>query len=282
MVLFHCVSPTYLKTMGIPVIEGRDFSLRDTRTSPKVAIVNRTFARMWAGDRNPIGQTFRTRPEPGYPSTSYEIVGIIPDTRYNSLRESTPPMAFAPDSQYPPAGPFATMMIHSTDDTAAAMSRIRKRIAGKYPDVVMEFEDFQTRIRDGLVRERLMAVLAGFFGAVAAALSMVGLYGMISFSVERRQREIGIRTALGAKQGQVIAMVMREGFVLVAAGLTIGVGASLLAAQSAASLLFGLTPRDPLTLIGACLLLVIVTALASFIPARRASRFDPLVALRRD
>jgi predicted lysophospholipase L1 biosynthesis ABC-type transport system permease subunit len=237
---------------------------------------------MWFGDRNPIGQTFRTRPEPGYPATSYEIVGVIPDTRYNSLRNDTPPMAYAPDSQYAPGGPWATMMIHSSDDTAVAMSRVRNRIAARRPEVVMEFEDFQTRIRDGFVRERLMAMLAGFFGVVAAVLSMVGLYSMISFSVVRRQREIGIRAALGAQQRQVVGLVMREAVVLMTAGLVIGVGASLLAVRSAASLLFGLTPHDPMTLAGACVLLVTVTAFASFIPARRASRFDPLSALRQE
>jgi predicted permease len=279
---FTAVSPSYLATMRVPVSEGRDFSIRDTAISPKVAIVNKTFVRMWFGDRNPIGQTFRTRPEPGYPATSYEIVGVIPDTRYNSLRNDTPPMAYAPDSQYAPGGPWATMMIHSSDDTAVAMSRVRNRIAARRPEVVMEFEDFQTRIRDGFVRERLMAMLAGFFGVVAAVLSMVGLYSMISFSVVRRQREIGIRAALGAQQRQVVGLVMREAVVLMTAGLVIGVGASLLAVRSAASLLFGLTPHDPMTLAGACVLLVTVTAFASFIPARRASRFDPLSALRQE
>ena len=279
---FTAVSPAYLATMGIPIIEGRDLSLRDTATSPKVAIVNQTFVRLWAGNRNPIGQTFRTRPEPGYPSTVYEIVGVVPDAKYNSLRGDTPPLAFAPDSQYPPGGPWAAVMIHSSGDTAAAMARIRNRIKQWHPEVVMEFEDFQTRIRDGLVRERLLAMLAGFFGVVAAVLAMVGLYGMISFSVARRQREIGIRAALGAQRPQVVGMVMREAVALMSVGLVIGAAASLLAGQSAATLLFGLTPRDPRTLLGACLLLATITAIASFIPARRASRFDPLTALRQE
>jgi predicted permease len=279
---FTAVSPEYLATMDIRVIQGRDFSIRDTSTSPKVAIVNQTFVRMWAATGSPIGQTFRTRPEPGYPATVYEIVGVIPDTKYNSLRDETPPMAFAPDAQYPAGGPWAAVMIHADGDTAIAMTGIRNRIRQWHPEIAMEFEDFQTRIRDGLVRERLLAVLAGFFGVVAAVLAVVGLYGMISYSVARRQREIGIRAALGARRLQVIRMVMREAVALMSAGLAIGTVASLLAGESAATLLFGLTPREPRVVLGACLLLTMVTVIASFIPARRASRVDPLTALREE
>ena len=279
---FTAVSPEYLATMDTPIIEGRDLSLRDTATSPKVAIVNQTFVRLWTGNRNPIGQTFRTRPEPGYPATVYEIVGVIADTKYNSLRGDTPPLAFAPDSQYPPGGPWAAVMIHSTGDTDATMARIRNRIRQWHPEVVMELDDFQTRIRDGLVRERLLAMLAGFFGVVAAVLAMVGLYGMMSFSVARRQREIGVRAALGARRAQVVGMVMREAVTLMSVGLVIGAAATLLAGRSAATLLFGLAPHDPRTLLGACLLLTTIAAIASFIPAKRASDVDPLTALRQE
>jgi ABC-type antimicrobial peptide transport system permease subunit len=125
-------------------------------------------------------------------------------------------------------------------------------------------------------------MLAGFFGIVAAVLAMVGLYGMISFSVARRQREIGIRAALGARRPQVVGMVMREAVALMIVGLVLGASASLLAGRSAGALLFGLTPDAPRTLLGACLLLATITAIASFIPARRASRFDPITALRQE
>jgi len=144
----------------------------------------------------------------------------------------------------------------------------------------MEFSDFQTRIRDGLVRERLMAMLSGFFGLLAALLTMVGLYGVISYIVARRRNEIGIRMALGAQRGQVIGMVMREAGRMLVIGILAGAVLSLVAGRAASSLLFGLKPYDPLTLTAAVALLAVIAALASFLPARRASRLDPMVALR--
>ena len=144
----------------------------------------------------------------------------------------------------------------------------------------MEFSDFQARIRDGLVRERLMAMLSGFFGLLAALLTMVGLYGVISYIVARRRNEIGIRMALGAQRAQVVSMVMREAGRMLMIGILAGTVLSLVAGRAASSLLFGLKPYDPLTLVAAGLLLAVIAALASFVPARRASRLDPLVALR--
>ena len=184
-------------------------------------------------------------------------------------------------------GPWAAVIIHSTGDTAAAMARcFRNRIRQWHPEVMMEFEDFQTRIRDGLVRERLLAMLAGFFGVVAAVLAMVGLYGMISFSVARRQREIGIRAALGARRPQVVGMVMREAGALTSVGLLIGLvsgaAASWLAGQNAATLLFGI--RTTRSRYGAWRLPAADDdhGDCQLHPARRASRFDPQTALRRE
>jgi ABC-type antimicrobial peptide transport system permease subunit len=144
----------------------------------------------------------------------------------------------------------------------------------------MEFSDFQKDIRDQLTPERLMAMLSGFFGLLAALLAMAGIYGVISFLVARRRNEIGIRLALGAEHGQIIAMVMREAGRLLLIGLLAGAAISLLAGRSARALLFGLTPYDPPTLVAAALLLALIAAAASFLPARRASKLDPMVALR--
>ena len=165
---FTWVGPGYFATMGIPITAGRDFTLRDTRTSPRVAVVNEAFVRTFGIGHHPIGQTLRTDPEPQYPSTIYEIVGVIPDTKYNSLRGETTPMAFAPDSQLPALRPSATVMIYANVDPQATIAAVRNRLRRSHPEIVMEFFDFQTRIRDGLIRERLLATLAGIFGAVAA------------------------------------------------------------------------------------------------------------------
>src|SRR6266581_427462 len=277
---FTAVSPGYFQTMGIPLLRGRDFNQNDTATSRRVAVVNRTFVRQCLGGADPIGKTLRTNPEPNYPSTVYEIVGVIPDTQYNDLRSETPPMTFVPASQYPAPGPWCAIMIHSSLAPAMAIAGVRHRIAEKHPEIVMEFSDFQARIRDGLVRERLMAMLSGFFGLLAALLTMVGLYGVISYIVARRRNEIGIRMALGAQPGQVVSMVMREAGRMLVIGILAGTALSLVAGRAASSMLFGLKPYDPLTLVAAGVLLAVIAALASFVPARRASRLDPLVALR--
>lgn len=231
---------------------------------------------------SPIGLTLRTSPEPRYPSTVYEIVGVIPDTQYNSLRGGAQPMVFAPDSQHPAKGPGVAIMVYSSLDSAAVAASIRRTIAATHPEVIMDFMDFQARIRSGLVRERLLAMLAGFFGALAAVLAAVGLYGMISLIVARRQLEIGVRLALGARRQQVVAMVMRQASLMVVVGVAVGTGLALLAGQSVGALLFGLQPHDPPTLMAAGLLLVVIAMVATFIPARRASKLDPLLSLRSD
>ena len=277
---FTAVSPGFFQTMGIPLLKGRDFNQNDSATSPGVAVVNRTFIRQCMGEADPIGKTLLTKPEPGYPSTAYEIVGVIPDTQYNDLRGETPPMTFVPASQYPVPGAWCAMMIHSSLPSATAIAEVKQALDQKHPEIVMEFSDLQARIRDGLVRERLLAVLSGFFGFLASLVTTVGLYGVISYIVARRRNEIGIRMALGAQRGQVVGMVMRETGRMLSIGIAPGTMLSLIAGRTAGSLLFGLKPCDPLTLAAASALLGAIAALASFVPARRATKVDPMVALR--
>jgi predicted permease len=277
---FAWVSPGYFETMGIPIIRGRNFTPQDTATSQRVALVNETFVRRYLTGANPIGQSLRTSPEPDYPSTIYEIVGVIPDTRYNDLRGQTPPMTFAPASQWPNQGPWTAIMIHSNLNSAAVAAAAKRVIAEKHPDVITEFSDFQKDIRDGLAEERLMATLSGFFGLLAVLLAVVGLYGVISYIVAMRRNEIGIRMALGATRGNVVAIIVRQTLVLLALGVAVGVVLALAAVRTASSLLFGLQPSDPLTFAAAAALLATIALVASFLPARRASRVDPMVALR--
>ncbi len=279
---FTWVSPEYFGTMNIPVITGRGLTDADTAAAPRVALVNQTFVRTFIGNRNPIGTTMRTGAEPGYPSTVYEIVGVIPDTRYGDLRDGIPPMTYAPASQYPSPGPWAAIMIYSSIAPAALIHSVKSRITAAHPEVEMEGEVLEDMIRAGMRRERIMAMLSGFFGAVAALLATIGLYGVISYIVNRRRNEMGLRIALGATGPRVISMMMSEAMKMVAAGLAVGIVLTLVAVRAARSLLFGLTPYDPLTLGATLLLLVLIGGLASYIPARRASRLDPMTALRCD
>jgi len=277
---FTWVSPDFFTTMAIPVIRGRGFRDTDTADSQRVAVVNEMFMRQLTGGADPIGQTLRTIQEPGYPSTVYQIVGVIPDTQYNGLRGETPPMAFAPFAQFPAQGPWVDVMIHSNLPPETLIATLKRKLARDHPDVIADMSDFQKSLRDGMLAERMMATLAAFFGVLAALLAMVGLYGVISYMVERRRNEIGIRLALGAERGQVVAMVMREAVKLLLIGLPVGTALALLAGRSAGSLLFGLKPYDPVTLAGAALLLSLIACAASLLPARRASQLDPMAALR--
>ena len=277
---FTWVSPSYFETMGIPLLAGRVFDAKDTAASPRVAVVNETFVHRFLNGIAPIGRTVRTHAEPNYPATLYEIVGVIPDTKYSCLRCGTPPMTFAPASQFPAPAPWTAIMIRSNEPTSTVESAVKHRIAEKHPAVVAQYINYETQIHDGLIRERLMAMLSGFFGLLAALLGMVGLYGVISYVVTRRRNEIGIRIALGANRSQIIGMVMREAVLLLAIGVAAGVGLSLVAASGAESLLFGVKSYDPVTLATAIGLLVAIGAVASFLPARQASRVDPMSALR--
>ena len=197
---FTWVSPAYFETMAIPLIAGRGFNDRDTASSPHVVVVNRAFVRKFTGGESPLGKTLVTVAEPNYPSTAYEIVGIIPDTKYNDLRGDIPPMAFGPATQFPleAQGAWTAMMVHTNLTPAAAENALRRRIAEKHPEIIVSCANFEQRIRDGLTQDRLMALLAGFFGLLAAVLAMIGVYGLISYFVACRQNEIGIRMALGA------------------------------------------------------------------------------------
>jgi putative ABC transport system permease protein len=158
---FTWVSPGYFDTMNIPLIMGRDFKEDDSAGSRHVAIVNRTFVRRHLGNLNPIGQVLRTGPEPDYPSTLYQIIGVIPDTKYNDIRGETPPMTFAPATQYPNPRPFLALLVHTKLADSVAASAIKQSLARDYPEIVVTTGAFQTWIRDNLTRERVLAMLSG-------------------------------------------------------------------------------------------------------------------------
>ena len=277
---FSWVSPGHFQTLRTAVLAGRDFNTNDTETSPKVAIVNQTFVRRFLGGADPIGKTFRTASEPNYPEAQYQIVGVIQDTKYFDIREEAPPISYAPAAQFPDKKMWTSMYIRSSAPLASVISALKRRLGASHPEMEMDFRVFQTQIQEGLVRERLMAALSGFFGALAALLATIGLYGVMAYVMVRRRNEIGIRMALGAGRGNVIGLVMKDAALLVMTGIAIGLVCALALARTAASLLFGLSSYDALTFCGAALLLAAVAALGSYLPAYRASRLDPMTALR--
>jgi len=277
---FSGVGPDYFKTMGTPLVAGRDFDDRDTPTSPKVAIVNEAFARRIAGNANPVGRRFWVEVTPTDPERLYEIVGLVRDTKYRDLREDFGPIAFFPASQDPHPGPHGQFVIRASLPPAAVFAAVKQVFGEVSPEINMSFRVLRTMIQGSLLRERLMATLSGLFGVLALALACIGLYGVMSYSVAGRTHEIGIRLALGAERRDVLWLILREALLLVLIGVAVGVPAVLAAARLAASLLYGLTPSDPVSIGLAALLLLAVAAAAGYLPARRATKVDPMVSLR--
>jgi putative ABC transport system permease protein len=277
---FTWVSPGYFDTMHIPLLAGRDFDQRDTAQSQHVAIVNETFVRQFLGGANPLGKTFRSNAEMNFPEAEYEIIGVVKDTKYSDLRDPVPPLSFGPDAQYPWNWYWTAVFVRSSSPPPVLISTVRDKLTHLYPDIKVQYDMFQTNIQEGLVRERMMAVLSGFFGTLAALLAMIGLYGVISYIIAMRRNEIGIRMALGATQDNVIGIVLRQTLGLLTFGVGIGLLFAVAATKGARTLLFGLGPNDPISLIGAALFLAGVALAASLWPAYRATRVDPMKALR--
>jgi predicted permease len=277
---FTYISPGYFKTMEISILAGRDFNDFDTKISRKVILVNETFVRKFVADSNPIGATIRSIAEPGYPETLYELIGVVKDTKYAALKDTIPPIAYVPVAQHPSLEPWAGIVIRSSARLSNVIPEVRRKLGDLNPNITVQFKVFETQIREGLIRERLMAWLAGFFGVLAVVLAMIGLYGVISYMVHRRRNEIGIRLAFGATRQRIMLLILRETAVLLVVGLGLGTVVSLAVARSVGALLFGLSPYDvPTMLVSACLL-AMVAGLGSFVPVLRASRVDPMVALR--
>jgi putative ABC transport system permease protein len=274
------LGPGYFKTVGTPLLAGRDFNDRDTTTSVKVAIVNQAFVKKILKGADPLGKRFRIHEAPGKPRPLYEIVGVTADNKFQDMHEEFLPFMYFPAAQEEKPSPDDQILIRSSLPLTNLIGSMKETIADVNPGIDLEFLVFKTRIQNSLLQDQLMATLSGFFGFLAALLAAIGLYGVISYMVIQRTKEIGIRMAIGADRADVLRMILREATVLTVTGLLIGSGLALAAAQAAKSLLYGLKPRDPLTLVMAVVTLSTVAALASFLPAYRASKLDPLTALR--
>ena len=282
IVNFNRVGVDYFRTMETPVLSGRIFGPEDRRGATETAIVNESFANRYFAGRNPIGESFQIEATPGQPQPLYQIVGLVKDTKYTDLREDFAPIAYLAAAQESEYGPFLDLVLRSDIPPASLQPALTRAVLEVVPNSTVAYETVRTYVRDSLVTERLMAALSGFFGILAMLIATIGLYGVMSYMVSRRKVEIGIRMALGADPRKVVRMVIGESGVLLLLGVLIGSGLAVLSSRWATSLLFNLRPWDPASLAAAVAVLVGVSLLAAWIPARRASRLTPTIALRED
>ena len=275
----NTVTPDYFRTFGIDLVRGRLFTAQDTASAPRVALVNETAARFYFGGADPIGRpiAFGSKPDPARVMT---VVGIVRDARH-SLRQSPPRMVYQPLAQINQPPDTLTAAIRTTSDPTPAAGLVRGEVAALSRDVAVTWvRTMQQQIAASLTSERLLSTLSTAFGLLALLLACIGLYGVVSYDVARRSRDIGIRLALGAERSTVLTGVLRQTATITAVGIVGGLVAAALASQFVEGFLFELTPRDPVTLGVATGMLALSALLAGYVPARRASRIDPAVALR--
>jgi predicted permease len=273
------VGPNYSATLGVPILRGREIGLRDTPASQKVAVVNEAFVEHYFKGQNPIGHTLALDEDEG---GQIEIVGVVGDIKSSNAREKPDAAMFRPILQIQNESAYSVnIQIRTLSNPASLAPAVRQainQVDDKLP--IFGVTTLNEQLQDTLKQDRLIAQLVSFFGALALMLACIGLYGVMAHGVARRTNEIGIRMALGAERSHIAWMVLRETLFLVMSGLVIGVPAAFLASRLISNQLFGLNAGDPLTLVAAAIVLTVVALLAGYVPARRASRVNPLVALR--
>jgi putative ABC transport system permease protein len=277
------ISPGFFATYGTPLKAGRDFDEHDIKGAAPVIIVNDSFVRKFLNGKSPVGASIAF--EMGRPAPALKtIVGVVGDATYNGLRADSSPIAYAPLPQWDFPGQIpadVTVSIRAAAGSPLLLARsLCAALLATDHDLVFTFRPMTDQVSASLTQERVIAMLAGFFGALALLLAGLGLYGVTSYAVSRRRTEIGIRMALGAEPGRVMRLVLSRVTLLVGIGVLVGAGLSVWAAKFVETLLYGLEPRDPVTLAGAAFVLSAVGAAAGWLPAYRASRIDPAEVLR--
>lgn len=279
---FNRVGPRYFATMGTPLLAGRDFNSHDDLSAPKVALVNQSFAKRFFAGKNPVGRSFRVEELAGKADSVYQIVGMVADTKYNDLREPEPSIAFFPLNQDEQPGTDRSFVIRGRGSLDSLQSAVQHEAMQLNSNLLVDFRVLGVQIRQSVLRETLMANLSVAFGVLAGCLSTLGLYGVMSYVVVRRRNEIAIRFALGATRSNVYWLIAKDAAIMVSAGLSLGIIASLFLSRYAESLLFELQATDPLTLVLAGALLAITATIATFLPARKAALLEPITALREE
>jgi predicted permease len=280
-VYFNWITPGYFSTMRTPLLAGRTFDANDTLSSPPVAVVNETMAQHFFPNANPIGKYFRIGDPPKADAQPLQIVGIVKDSRYeSSLREPAPPFAYFPAAQVKSLPNSSNFELRTAVDPNFVIPSVRDAMAGVNKAASLQFVTLERQVDDTLVQERLLATLSAFFGGLALLLTAIGLYGVMAYVVSQRTHEIGIRMALGANSSSVLRLVMGDVAALLAAGVAAGALASYWATRLTQQFLFGVQARDAWTVGLAVGALFAVALFASYLPARRAMRVDPMIALR--
>jgi predicted permease len=274
---FDQVGPRYFQVLGVPLLAGREFDERDTTGAPLVAVVNETMATFYFGKGSPLGKTIQNGGD------RYVIVGVVKDNKQRDLKGRTERRFYIPLLQTGDAIAAFNFAIRTRADSASMIPTIRRQLQGFDTNLkVSSIESARVLMSQTLSGERLIAQLSGLFGVLALVLAAVGLYGVTSYATSRRTGEIGVRMALGADRGDVIRMVLGEALTLMVAGMAIGLPAALAVTPLTAASLVGVTATDPTIVVGALLAMLIVGVCAGIVPAQRASRIDPLVALRQE
>jgi predicted permease len=277
------ITPGWFETYRTPVLQGRDFDQRDRAGAPGVAIVNEAYvAKFMKAGVNPLEQLVRPQARGNQaPPPPLQIVGVVRNAVYRSVRDPAGPIVYRPIAQADEFPPFVSATLRATNGSPVLLTKSLTAAIGQVDsDLSLTFRPLAEQIRGTLAQERVIAMLSGFFGALALLLAGIGLYGVTSYAVSRRRTEIGIRMALGADAAGVVRLVLTRVAILVGIGVIVGTGISIWASRFVGTLLYGLEPRDPMTLIGAALVLGTIGALAGWLPARRAARIDPAEALR--
>jgi predicted permease len=273
------VGPRYFSTLGIPILEGREIEERDSTGAIRAAVVNQSFARHFFPHTDPIGKHVRDA-YPGNPTDLY-VVGVVSDAKYNSLREQTPDRLYAPLFNPMWDQREAVFEVRTLADPASVSDSIRHVVESTSNTIPpIEIKTMSGLVDDSLQTDRFIERLAEAFGALAMLLACVGLYGIMAYGVARRSREIGIRLTLGAAPGNIRRQILRETLLLVLVGISLGVPVALLGTRLVRGMIFGLGFTDPVALLAASLLLLLVAVLAGILPAYRASKVDPIIALR--
>ena len=274
----NIITPGYFDTFAIRLLRGRDFNDFDAAGGLRVAIISSAMAKLYFGDRDPIGQTFAFFNGTDKPIT---VVGIAEDTYQMNLREKPPAIVYTPLAQDPDAPQWMTFEIRTAQDPGALANAAIAAARSVTKDAVIRYvRTMEQQVNASLMRERLLATLSGGFALLALVLAAVGLYGVMSYRVSRRAREIGIRIALGARRGNVLWHVLRQTLALSVLGIALGVATVLVTARYVSTLLFGLSERDPMTLATVALALLVIAFIAGFLPARKAATLDPVRAIK--